>query len=565
MNRFFLSSCSVLTLMSFSPAPAYATDISADSHLTAATVYTGRATLTRRAIVNVPAGAHTVTFSHLSAALMPDSLRAEGSSATKVTFGALTNNLVAGSDLVAPREKELSDQFLALEDQRRTVEAEKQALLDKKTFLTTIAQQGALRTQENIAEVNLKPEQWIAAAKSIHDETAEILKGLLAQDIALRDITKKSEMIQQELAQLQTGQTNTYEVTLPLDVAEATQLTIDLSYQIPDATWVPLYDARLDTRTGKLDLIQYGSISQNSGEDWTNIALTLSTAQPQRGTGLPGLTPLWLSLYEPQNYGGMAETRSNGIQRKMMGQSMEMDAVAAAPAAMSMEKSIMAENKKAEFAVASIETGGFVSEYKIPGPSVVKADGTQSKLMIGTFDSDNKMHIQIKPQISTDAYLVANTTLKGDSPVLPGTVNLFRDGAYVGQSTLPLLRPGEDQDLAFGIDDQVSVKRKMLKDERSEAGVISRDTVIERHMITEVQNLHKTAVDVSVIETAPTSQDKQIRTEILAEKTTAGYAEDVKNVKGLLNWSLHLEPKQKSDVKLGWKVSWPQDKNLLGL
>ncbi len=562
MKRFLLSSCSALTL--FSVAPVYAADISADSHLTAATVYTGRATLTRRAVVNLPAGAHTVIFSHLSAGLMPDSLRAEGSAAAKVTFGALTNRLVAGADLVAPREKELNDAFLILEDQRKTIEAEKQALIDKRTFLTTIAQQAALRTQDSIAEVNLKPEQWVAAAKSIHDETAETLKGLLAQDIALRDIAKKTEMIQQELAQLQTGQKNTYEIALPLDVSEATQLTIDLSYQITDATWVPLYDARLDTKTGKLDLIQYGSITQNSGEDWTNIELTLSTAQPQRGTGLPDLTPLWLSLYEPQNYGGLMDSKSVGAAR--MNQAMEMDSLAAAPpAAMQAENSIALKKTKAEFAVAAIDTGGFVSEYKIPGPSMVKADGTQSKLMIGTFDSDNKMHIQIKPQISTDAYLVANTTLKGDAPVLPGTVNLFRDGAYVGQSNLPLLRPGEDQDLAFGIDDQVSVKRKILKDERSKAGVINRDTVIERHMITEVQNLHKTAIDVSVIETVPTSQNEKIHTEIQDDKTTAGYAEDVKNIKGLLNWSLHLEPKQKSDVKLGWKVSWPQDKNLLGL
>lgn len=560
----FMLSCSAVALIF--TLPAHAADITAESSLKAATVYTGRATLTRHAVVEVPAGSHTLIFSGLSADLLPDSLRAEGSSVSKVTFGALSHKLVTGSELAAPREKELNDQLLTLDDQRKVLEAEKQALTDKKTFLAALGQQGALRTQENIAEINLKPEQWTAAATAIYTQTAETLKALLAHDVELRGLNLQIQKLQQELAQLRTGQRNSYQVTLPLEVAAATTLSVDISYQIPGATWTPLYDARLDTKSGKLDLIQYGSVKQNSGEDWTNIALTLSTAQPQRGTQLPDLTPFWLSLYEPQNYGGMTGASINSMG--MMQDKAEMSvraAPAAAPMEMAMGTVAAPEPVAAEFSVATIETGGFVSEYRIPGPSVVKADGTESKLMIGAFDSDSKMQIQIKPQISTDAYLVANTTLKGESPVLPGAVNLFRDGAFVGQSSLPLLRPGEDQDLAFGIDDQVSVKRKMLKDQKSEAGVISKDTVLERHMITEIQNLHATAVDISVLETVPASQNKEIRSEILADQTTPGYKADVKNIKGLLEWKLHVEPKKKSEVKLGWKVSWPQDKTISGL
>ncbi len=563
MKRFLLS-CSVLAVIAATPVQA--AEIPADSRLTAATVYSGRATLTRHAVIQVPAGSHTLVFKNLSSELLPDSLRAEGSAVGKVTFGALSHKLVAGADLVAPREKELSDMLTVFGDQRKSIEAEKQALLDKKAFLTTLGQQGALRTQENIAEINLKPDQWTGAAKALYSETADTLKSLIAQDSMLRELDKQINKVQGELNQLRTGQRNTYEVTLPLESSAPTELGIDLSYQIPGASWSPLYDARLDTNSGKLELIQYGAVRQNSGEDWTDVALTLSTAQPQRGTGLPDLTPFWLSLFERQQYGGARQF--NDISSNIVGSASKSAAPMAPAMEMAMDSAVMAPEpirEKAEFVAATIETGGFVSEYKIPGPSVVKADGTESKLMIGSFDSDSKMQIQIKPQISTDAYLVANTTLKGESPILPGAVNLFRDGAFVGQSSLPLLRPGEDQDLAFGIDDQVSVKRKVLKDQRSEAGVISKDTVLERHMVTEIQNLHTTAVAVSVLETVPASQNKEIRTEVLADKTTPGYKEDLKNVKGLLNWTVQMEPKQKSEVKLGWKVSWPQDKTLSGL
>lgn len=559
MNRFLLS-CSVVALVF--PSMAQAEEIKAQSHLTAATVYMDRATLTRQAIVDIPAGAHTVVFEGLSAAMMTDSLRAEGAAQAKVTFGALSNRLVTGADLIAPKEKELNDQLLILQDQRRGIEAEKQALGEKQTFLTNLSQQAAARTRENISDVNLKPDQWTLAAQTIHDEMAQTLKGQITQDAALRDIDNQMNKIQLELNMLRTDQRNAYTVTIPLEAAAATRLTVDLSYQIPEVSWSPLYDARFDTKTGKLELIQYGAVRQNSGEDWNGIALTLSTAQPQRGAGLPDLGPLWILLDEPENF-----RSSEMVRWKKMTESASDSAVMAGAANAPMPAAAPMEmmEEKADFAVAQIDTGGFVSEYHIPGPSTVKADGTESKLMVGAFETESKMQVQIKPQMSTDAYLVSRATLKGEAPVLPGLVNLFRDGAYVGQSSLPLLRPGEDQDLAFGVDDQVSVKRKILKDERSEAGVINRDSVLEKRFVTEIQNLHTQPVEVSVMETAPVAQNDQIRVEILKEETTAGYKDDVRHIKGLMEWTLALDPKAKSEVKLGWKVSWPKDKRLSGL
>lgn len=221
--------------------------------------------------------------------------------------------------------------------------------------------------------------------------------------------------------------------------------------------------------------------------------------------------------------------------------------------------------KEATFAVAEINSGGYVTEYNIPGPATVLADGTETKLMVGAFETKNKLEIHIKPQMSTDAYLVSKMWLQGDSPILPGQVNLFRDGAFVGQSTIKLLRPDEEYGLYFGIDDQVSVKRKTLKDERQEQGVISRDSVLVRQYVTEVQNLHKTPVDVVVKETVPVPRNEKLKLEIQKDATTPGYTENTANIKGMLQWAFTMPPKEKKDVKLGWTLSWPKDFNLSGL
>jgi len=564
-----MSRLSILALSTFlfTPTLSYADIIPAtNSKIISAIVYTDRATLSRQAVISIPAGAHSVTFEGLPITLLSDSLRAEGAALASVKFGAVVYKQVMASEISGPRAAELNAELEILIDQQKVLNGEKEAILAKKTFLTTLGTQAALRTNENIAEINLKPEQWTSAADTIFKNINEAISADVAIDMKLRELDKKIAKTQVDLNALGSGQYSTYTVTVPLETPTATQLTLDLSYQVTNASWNPLYDARVNTETSKLDLIQYGAVRQQSGEDWNGVKLTLSTAQPQRGTSLPDLTPFWVDIFNPEIYDkarsadsasmGAVSNSSPMAARMVMEKAVMMDQIVASPAPQLQE---------ASFQTAQIETGGFVSEYKIPGPATITADGTETKVMVGTFSTDSILQIHIKPQLSTEAFLVAKAKLKGDSPILAGDVSLFRDGAFVGKSFLPLLRPDEETALFFGADDQVSVKRKILKDEKTEAGMILRDNIQERHFITEIQNLHKKPVVVVVKESTPSGRNDKITTEILKSETTSGYEMDSANIKGLLRWEFTIDPKAKKDVKLGWKVTWPKDTNISGL
>ena len=315
-----------------------------------------------------------------------------------------------------------------------------------------------------------------------------------------------------------------------------------------------------------MELVQYGAVSQRTGEDWSDIALTLSTARPHRGAALPDLSPIWISIMRSMNkvsnaYSKSAMSRNEDrIAQAISGQS------SALPLSIDASRGRIApEMEEAVIQTAEIDTGGFTAEYNIPGPSDVLADGSESKLLIGRFDTDSTMEIHVKPQISADAYLATKTMLKGEAPILPGTVSLFRDGAFVGQSSLPLLRPGKDTALYFGIDDQIEVTRNILKDEGGESGLLGRDNNKERHVITEINNLRSKPVKLVVQETVPVSKDEKIEAKILPDETTAGYEKDTDNIKGLLTWNQDLAAKTKTDIKLGWNVSWPKDTQIIGL
>ena len=427
MSRYIIL---LLTTVLCTPTLAVADTIPVEqSKVVAATVYTDRATVIRQAVVNIPAGSHTLTFSGLPTTLLPDSLRAEGSALAKVKFGAVVYKQMMASEIAEPRQAELAAELELLKDEQNILNGEKVALESKKTFLTTIGTQAALRTNENIAEINLKPEQWTNAAQTIYTSINDVMSASVGIDIKLRGLDKKIAKIQSDLAALGGNQYSTYVVTVPLETPTSTQLTLNLSYQVTNASWNPVYDARISTENSKLDLIQYGAVRQNSGEDWTGIQLTLSTAQPQRGTSLPDIQPLWVDLFNPEIY-----SQTNQRMKGMAVMSNSAPASMVAESAMMQDQVMMAPEpqKEAEFVTATIETGGFVSEYNIPGPASITADGTETKVMVGMFNTESILQVHVKPQLSTEAFLVAKAKLKGESPILPGSVSLFRDGAFVG-------------------------------------------------------------------------------------------------------------------------------------
>lgn len=550
----------VLTACMLFPLPAYAEKFTAESKVTAVTVYTNRAAVTRTAKVKIPKGAHEVVFDNLPAQIAGDSLRVEGSAAAAVTLGALAHEQVVSKELTSAKERELSDALQALRDKIALEQAAMTAQEEKKKLLGQIGTAATNQTNEEFKKLEFQPQQWLAAATAIQEGLAEVLQAQHRHGLNIRTMNEDVKKLETELQKMRTGMRRSYVATVPLEASEATELILELSYQVGNASWQPLYDARLETGDGKLTLVQFGSVKQLTGEDWEGVSLTLSTAQPHRGAMPPRFSPQWLSKYDKGHlvHTQMANLAYNGGGSPVGG---------TADFAMSTREAAPRQKvaKKAQFAAAQVETGGFVAEYRVAGPATILSDNNDTKLMVGAFDIDSRLEVHVQPQHTTDAFLVARGKLKGEATVLAGQVNLFRDGAFIGKTHFPLLRPGEEHDLFFGVDDRISVKRNVVKDERKEGGMIIKDSILERHYVTEVQNLRQEPVELRVRETIPVSKDDSIKVEIVKEATTGGYESDIDKIVGLTGWSFSLAPQEKKEVRLGWKVTWPAGDNIRGL
>ena len=557
-------------LLTTAASSAQAKVINVDTTLKAVTIYSGfhgaPSSLTRTGHIQVPAGKHTLLFENMPANLLTDSLKTEANGTAQAILGAVSTKTVFNIDYVSTREKELNDQKNTLTKQKRVVDAEIQALKKKQAFFDGLNKQAATKINEQITEFNLDTAEWVNAADVIHNSNAAILKETLEKQDQITELDKQIKKIDQDLQSLRTGQKQTREVRLPIEVSKAGYLTVSVDYQLHGISWAPIYDARLDTASGAMELVQYGVVRQQTGEDWKDINLTLSTAQPSRGATAPHLSPMWLDIRQAyakrdRREGGVMPETLNAVSFGVAGANkkdkelerwrhMQQDAMIAESAPVS----------------ATINNNGFNAEFAIPGEVSIPADGTETKVLISPFEADTKLERHIKPQRSNSAFLIANATIKGETPILAGPVSLFRDGAFIGKTNIPMINPGKDYDLSFGIDDRIDVAYKTLKDESGESGVlIGKEKTIERHTITEIENLRNKPVDIVVFQTLPVSKNEDIKIKVDKESTTAGYEEDHDNIKGLAAWPMTMEPKQEKDIKLGWSVSWPKDENISGL
>ena len=103
------------------------------------------------------------------------------------------------------------------------------------------------------------------------------------------------------------------------------------------------------------------------------------------------------------------------------------------------------------------------------------------------------------------------------TPILPGQVSLFRDATFVGNGRLPLLAPGEEHELGFGVDDAVRVRHAIAEEKRSETGIITTSKTDTRNYRITVKNLHERPIQLAVLDQIPVSQNADIKVELIGK------------------------------------------------
>ncbi len=172
--------------------------------------------------------------------------------------------------------------------------------------------------------------------------------------------------------------------------------------------------------------------------------------------------------------------------------------------------------------------------------------------------------VRTVPRLDSTAYLYARLIApKNSTPILAGHVSLFRDGVFAGMGKFPQLSPGEDDELGFGADDRVKVKRVVLEQKSGETGTFTTSFLDERRYAIVVKNLHTRPVQLQVVDRAPVATQRDIKVDFSMDKGPQPTETDVNGKRGTYMWQMQAAPDEEKQIVFSYRVTAPATKRLL--
>ncbi len=532
--------------------PAGFAAISPTSTITAVTVYTDRAVVTRMAVVDVNAAGPTdIVFERLPAALLTDSLQVASSGTVPVTILDVSAQNVVAAHATDERVQALQDEIQAIQTKRNALADQGAVLKDQGAALDRIEIAGTPNPTRDSPHFSFDDAgKLLVFLAERRGRLASDQRSLDAADAAL---ARQQTAVEDQLAQLRADQGNIAKsVTLHLNAAGAGRLNLVLTYAVPDASWSPRYDARMVSTEKAVQLGCFGEVRQSTGEDWKDVALTLSTARPALG-GAPAPLSTWVvdvaSIHpQPMYFGALR---------------FDKDALAA--------NSTLAGTRVRDEAVPAVVAGRFLqagvtsavtsASFSIPIPASVPSDGSVHLVPITTLRLDAVSEYTAIPKQIKAAFLTAHVVNTSDYPLLSGQLNVFLDTAFVATSRLITVMPGEKFDLALGADEGIAVDRKLDQRLTEETGLLSKKRRITYAFTLTLKNHKPVPATVVLIDQVPVSRNEKIVVTVLAPVES----ENKPTSDGTLKWTVSLQPGETKEVPLRFTVEYPEDLPVMGL
>lgn len=521
-----------------------------DSRISAVTVYTDRAIVTRTARLELPAGQHEIAIEHLPFRIDDNSLQASISASASSTLLDVSSAAQIAEHSDDNRLQQLDGQLQEIERQEREISDRGDVLENQKQFLADI-QAGVTKPGKD------HPIPGIEELKSLLQLSEGNLERILAEQ---RKLDQQSADLQQRKTQLEAQRSNLAgdgthykRAVLRIATEKPAQVQVLLSYTLYDASWRPAYDARLRDGEDKIEMSYQGIVRQTSGEDWTDVDLTLSTAQPNLGSAVPALAP-WIVDTEVD--------RRSKSKLEYVGEPLP----ASAPKPMQsfdvkQNSTALAQLKEMPPPEVEVTAAVTSASFHIPSRATLNSDGSSQKVAIAQFKLPATFRYLAAPALRETAYLQAVTNNASDFPLLPGTLNTFLGNTFVASGQMRAVMPGEPFELALGGDEAMSIKRKLIKRYTDYTGLTSSRKRVTYEFRIDVQNNHKTEQRLLFKDQLPISRNEQIQVTLLEPNGQSVNRED----DGKLQWDWQLKPGEKRSTTFKFSVEYPKELQVSGL
>lgn len=545
--------------------------IDLDAPIRDVTVYADRALVTRRGSTHLEAGEHELRVYNLPQFLR-DSLRAagRGPQGTRILNVDLTtafHSQPPEADLLT-----LKEALEQLQQQRELLKARQTALNDRRQWLRALGEQSR-DFARGLAQGQMKPNDCaeffsFMAQQALQD--AEASQGL---DLQLKRLQQDIDAKQRELDQKQGSNfPDRLAAVVTVTLAEAGDVSLELSYLITGASWYPQYDVRVQMNegqsSGEVELTYIGLVQQTTGERWENVALSLSTARPSLAAVLPDLDPLYLSIYSPplpivQAYGATPMMSAPAGSARMMRQAKSLAGEAFTDAAEDEEpKEILPTSVAADIATTTVERTGTALVFHVGRSVDIPSDNSPHKTTIARDSLPCTFDYVSAPVLEENTHLRATITNTTERMFLAGEASIFLSSDYVGTTKVKMTAPTETFKIFLGIDDSIKVRRELLERAVEKGNILQSDIrrITYAYRIT-VHNYATLLKRVVVHDHLPVPQHERIKLKALGIQP----APTERTKLELLTWEFPLPADGEQKIDYRFVIEHPQGARVIGL
>ena len=517
------------------------------SQITAVAVYLDRARVIRTGTVKLEPGKHRLKMPELPRALDPASVRA----AARGTPARLLGVDVGQEFYVeTPEERvrELEREIEERRDEMGTLDAQITLLKEERASI-----QGLMEATETFARGlafgKVSSDRHLELVERLSERAGTVDRSILEISVERRQLERVVRKLEQELAQLRGARgRQRYTATIEVDVLETGELTVELTYVVANAAWTPLYDLRLVD--GQLEVGYLAQVIQQTGEDWENVALTLSTARPALAETVPELDPWTIQPFAPKPPPA-PRARLDSARGVMKMEEAAFTAGAVAEAEPPVEAAMV---------TATVETRGTSVTYRVPDTVSVPADGTSQKVHVAVIELPPQIDYVAAPKLVEAAYRRAKVANDSDYTFLPGKANLFDGDEFIGATKLELTAPQGELELYLGVDDRIKVERE-LKRRDVDKRLIGNQRRYQYGYEIEVENQVGVGIEITIHDQIPVSRHENIKVRL----ESAQPKPDEETELGLLRWELALPPGERRTLRFDFLVEHPRDMTVTGL
>ncbi|MCP4442071.1 MAG: DUF4139 domain-containing protein [Aureispira sp.] len=527
------------------------------------------AEIIRNHTLNLSPGRHQLIFTNLSPKMYYQTIQASASSGVKIlSVSNETNFMERRKD--SPRAKGIRDSIDQVRTTMDLLSDEKNAYYEEKNMLQ---QNRSIKGNNS----NLTVAELSAAADFYRSRNFEINKALSKLQKKLEKSGRELLDLKLQLREINSDHRPTAEVHLVVETDKNTSTTIDLRYVVSDAGWAAIYDLEAGDFNKPIDLGYRGLAYNNTGVDWENVKLTLSTADPLQNMVQPCLTVWNLDSYS--NIDHIATNinininKNNSYPAQQQRIDIDLDNGVYEQEVQTIlgddyQKGIdyntdkyrdyvkNKNNSGPTIVEATLDVPEFNADFEIEKPYTIPSDRKPYSVDINTFKLPTTYKYYAVPKLDKDAFLMAQVVGWEDLDLVSGNVNIYNDGKYIGQSYIDIRNLSDTLSVSLGRDADVVVTRTKIKGSAKKQLFGSQKKASMAYQIN-VRNNHSKAITIEIQDQVPISNDKEVIITV-DEKSDADYDPEI----GVLTWQFTLGAKKNKEFKMGFSIKYPKDKKV---